>query len=232
MLNFRSRYHEFANQSLKWLSTDTEQLYQKNLKYRYNELKNTGLIDNNFTYDFNSHGFRSPEFTTDSTVMFLGCSNTMGVGMPNDLIWPTLVSQKLNMRSANLGIGGSGPDTAFRMCLGYIDKINPKIVVHMVNPGIRFELVDEKTINLVNAYSNIQVKLYEQLLVDDNNYFFNLQKNTLAIRMLCAERKIKFFQIPAYCIFVGGWGMHLGRDLEHPGIHKHKIVAEKIIDNL
>ena len=232
MPNFLSYYHHYANQSLKWLPNDTEQLYKRNLKRRHDELKKYGGIDADFTYDVNSYGFRSSEFTADPTVMFLGCSNTIGIGMPNDLIWPTFVSQKLHMRSANLGIGGSGPDTAFRMCLGYIDKINPKIVVHMLNPGIRFELVDKKDIDLVSCYSDVQTKLYEELFVDDNNYFFNLQKNTLAIKMLCAERNIKFIQMLSDDAFVGVDEITRARDLQHPGINEQKIAAEKILSKL
>lgn len=228
MPNYNSFYKNLANKSLDWLVSDTRKLYVYNLKNRYNELKHNGWIDRPFTYDFNSHGFRTPEFSTETTLMALGCSNTMGIGLPNDSIWCSLVSKELGVHCANLGIGGSGPDTAFRLCLGYIDKIKPKIVIHMVNPGLRFELVDDIKITMINGNSPDSVQLYYRLFTDDNNYFFNLQKNTLAIQMLCAERKIKFLQIHAHDV-LDCEHRSMARDLHHEGVNEHKSAAEKIL---
>lgn len=210
---------------------DTQTRYLKNLRNNPADLKRFDWINAVIDYDFNSHGFRCPKFTEDPTIMFLGCSFTIGIGLPYEDIWPTLISKKLKMRSANLGIGGSGPDTAFRMCLAYIDKINPKIVIHMINPGIRFELLDDYRIDLLTAMDSNNVKLYQRLFADENNYFFNLQKNTLAIKMLCSERNIKFLQIESKD-YIKSSEPSLARDLVHEGRNEHKNAAEKILEKL
>jgi hypothetical protein len=119
---------------------DTEQLYHKNLRDNYEELEKYGWIDRTILYKFNSLGFRCEEFTDDPSIMFLGCSHTQGIGLPIESIWPTIVSNELNLKCVNLGQAGCSSDTAFRLLHGYIDKINPKIVVYMDPPGMRFEL--------------------------------------------------------------------------------------------
>ena len=127
---YTSIYKKYASRSLNWLPMDSEELYLNNLKNpaQYELLKTHNWIDSNFTYKFNANGFRCNEFTSDPTIMFIGCSHTIGIGLPEDNTWPSIVSKKLNMACANLGQGGGSADTAFRLCHGWIDQIKPKIV--------------------------------------------------------------------------------------------------------
>ena len=52
----------------------------------------TGLIE----YRMNEHGYRSNSLTQSGgkKILTLGCSWTMGVGVDNDNIWPTLVGNR------------------------------------------------------------------------------------------------------------------------------------------
>ena len=95
--NYNSYYKEYANKSLDWLPMDTKELYEKNLKEKYQLLKQHDWIDKSFTYKFNSHGFRCEEFTNKPTIMVLGCSFTCGIGLPIEFIWPELISKNLNL---------------------------------------------------------------------------------------------------------------------------------------
>ncbi len=229
--NFDSAYKFYANKTLDWLPMDTKELYQKNLKHRFNDLMKYGWVDNHFTYKFNSLGFRCDEFTSDPTIMFLGCSYTIGMGLPIEKIWPELVSQKLKMRCANLGIGGGSSDGAFRLCYGYIDKIKPQIVVFMSPPGIRFELVTNNSINNVMV-SDCDYDLFKEWAIDENNNYFNLQKNILAIQMLCQQRNIKFVNVKHDLLHINYDiipTISLARDLAHPGVEAQIYGAEKIL---
>ena len=66
-----------------------------------------------FTYTINSKGFRFKEEDKPKTICFVGCSHTFGHGLPQDKIFPELVTQKLgnNWQCINLGFPGSGPDS-------------------------------------------------------------------------------------------------------------------------
>ena len=232
MFNYRSAYQHFAGTTVPWCSSDSEEMYKKNLTNHRQALADSGWIDNHFTYKFNSHGFRCDEFTTDPTIMFLGCSFTCGIGLPVDAIWPEQVSKELNMRCANLGQAGGSADTAFRLCHGWIDRINPKIVVFLQPPGIRWEVVDNNNIEFFGRQHRLQSMrdyIY-RYIVDDNNNYFNKTKNQLAIESMCASRNIKYLKLDA-SPDDNKW-VHRARDLVHPGTGLHDSLAKEVLDKL
>lgn len=236
-MNSDSYYKNFANQNLKWLPCDTEELFQQNLQTKYNLLQRYGWIDRSFNYSFNSFGFRCNEFTDNPSVMFLGCSYTIGIGLPIENVWASLIAKKLNLQSANLAIGGSSPDTAFRMCLSYIDKVNPRIVIYMNPPGIRTELVTDNKISNMGIGHNQSWKkksIFDNWLEvwaqDDNNHFFNNRKNSLAIEMLCHQRNIKFVSVDSKELTART--LDLARDLMHIGELSHKAFADYFINQI
>jgi hypothetical protein len=230
MFNYDSRYKKLANQTLDWLPMDTKKLYNVNLKTRYKDLVANNWIDNYLTYKFNSLGFRCNELSNDPSIMFLGCSYTMGIGLPVETVYPELLSKKLNLKCINLGIGGGSADTAFRMCHGYIDKINPKIVMYMKPPGIRFELVSNNNIEnlIVNEFYNNE--FYLEFAVDENNSYFNNEKNLLAIKYMCQTRKIKF--VHTSCEDLVNSSTSLARDLAHAGVESHYLFTENILQKM
>ena len=81
-------YPQYANKTLNSLASD-----------------NSGLI----TYKMNKHGYRAskPYKTVPQyNVLALGCSWTMGIGVDNNLIWPTLMGDRLG-RVYNYGMYGA-----------------------------------------------------------------------------------------------------------------------------
>jgi len=204
---------------------DTYELYQRNLSSRYDELKKFNWIDKTFTYKFNSYGFRTDNFSHKNSIMFLGCSHTCGIGLPVHETWASIVAETLELHNSNLGIGGGSLDTAFRLCHGYIDIIKPKMIILMKPPGIRFELLTKHTISNVNpSMTNL---LYKTWSIDENNNYFNQEKNILAIQMLCANRNIKLIVTDSSELQCTD---SLARDLAHFGAESHKLVAEKLIN--
>jgi hypothetical protein len=207
---------------------DTKEFYEFNLIKNPELLKQYGWIDTTFDYSFNSAGFRCKEFTSKPTIMFLGCSHTCGIGLPVDNIWPELVAKSMNMECANLGQGGGSADTAFRLCLGWIDKIKPNIVIFLRPPSIRWEIVSENRIQFLGAGVGIYADTYIQdYIIDDNNEYFNHRKNILAIESLCIQRNIKFLNfdgLPA----LGD----LARDLQHSGVNTHQQFANSVLSKI
>jgi hypothetical protein len=237
---YRSYYYRFRNQILDWLPSDSEELYKENYKNCYSELERYGWIDNHFTYKFNSYGFRCEEFNDEPTMMTLGCSVTLGIGLPFDKIWPELLAKNLGLRCANLGIGGAGADTAFRMCLGYIDIVKPKIIVLFEPHRGRMELFNETnpptligTWHTNNSETSDSIENFaENWLSSDYNDYFNQEKNILAIKHLCEKRNIKFIHDDSVNLLnrthlLGNYP--LARDLAHVGVENHKLIAKKLL---
>ena len=69
---------------------------------------------NNIKYKMNEHGYRSssPINYSEYNVLTLGCSWTMGIGVENEFIWPTLVHNKIN-KGALFNYGMYGVSTSF-----------------------------------------------------------------------------------------------------------------------
>jgi hypothetical protein len=235
MPNYNAMQLPYAGISKSWSLSDRELLYRTNLRDNRDILLKNGWDASSITYKFNSHGFRCDEFTTDPTIMFLGCSLTAGTGLPIDAIWPQIVAQELGMKCANLGQGGCSADTAFRLCHGWIDRINPLLVVYMKPPGIRWELVDEQRISPIRGVDYQEtgignlIPYIERYIVDDNNNYFNDLKNTMAIEHMCSRRGIRQLTYP--CLKKVN-PEDLARDLRHPGRESHRQFAQKVIEDI
>jgi hypothetical protein len=236
-INFSSKYKKYSSQEIKWIEADSLEHFQFNLKNRYEDLHRLGWLDKNVTYKFNSLGFRCEEFSDQPSAMFLGCSMTVGIGLPVEETWANIVSTSLKLQCINLAAGGNSPDTAFRMCLGYIDKIKPKIVIYNQPPEGRIELVNFREIeNLILKDFSIDTldPYLKKYVISPSNLNLNYLKNYFAIKLLCLERNIKFIifddNVLTGCCM--GDQTDLARDLVHPGTGRNKDFASYVLSNI
>jgi len=225
-----SPYLHYAGKSLDWLPMDTEELYNMHLRRRDNPLLEQGWIDRKFTYKFNQHGFRSDEFEDRDSVLYLGCSHTIGIGLPWENTWPYLVSKVLQLKCYNLGIGGGSNDLAFRMAYNYIPMLKPKIVMFLVTYNTRLELLDKKNTHKffgpgTSPFRND--KFYETWLMNEGNLNANLAKNVLAIEYICKMHNIKFIALDQNEMPT----LDKARDLAHRGIRSNLEFAKQILKN-
>ena len=204
-----------ANRTVKWLPQDTEELYLENLKSNQLALERNGWIDTEITYKFNSFAFRCEEFTNDPSILFLGCSHTVGVGLPVDHTWPTIVANKLNLKCYNLGQGGGSADTAYRLGSYWIPKILPKIVVFLIPDIHRLEVIREHTIEfLTPMYLPVYYSVFFNKWASvETNSQLNSEKNTLALVQVSQRNGCKFIYVAASNLN----GTDRARDLAHFG---------------
>lgn len=234
-INFSTWYNQrgVENKTLFWNSTDNLENYNKNLNQRYSELEKYGWINSSFTYQFNKYGFRCEDFSHDPTIMFLGCSNTVGTGLPLEKTFPQIVAKNLKLKCANLGVEGTSPDHAFRMCLGYLDIVKPKIVVYSLSPGIRLEVITlsgPKNVPLAGVTLNDEYLV--DFISDNSNEQLNTIKNVLAMNSLCKDRGIKFYYMNNFHEKRQNYQHDLARDLIHLGINHNLGVAEFLTNEL
>lgn len=91
-------------------------------------------------YSFNSDGFRSKEFKdidTTNSFIYAGCSNTMGTALPNDLIWPQFLNDKLNGKDIiNLGLNGGSVTSIITNIYRYIKIYGKPLGIFAVFPNL------------------------------------------------------------------------------------------------
>ena len=233
------QYSKYKNKELDWLISDYEITYENNLKNHREQLEKYNWIDKQFTYKFNSHGFRSEEFSNDNSIMFFGCSNTVGIGLPVEDTWAYMVAQRLNLKCFNLGIGATGPDTSFRLANHYIPQIKPNIVIYAEPHPSRFTLVGVDDIYQFTTHNIVSIKygeikefnnFYEQWIVNEENIKLNSIKHKLSIQALCQQYNIKFVFAESYSELP--YDIDYARDLMHPGVESNKIFAELILSRI
>lgn len=209
-----------------WCPMDTMELFNSHLEVPEKRalLEKYRWIDAKFTYRFNKEGFRCDEFTNISSIVFLGCSMTMGIGLPVEFTWPYLVSNNLNLSCYNLGIAGSSNDTAFRMAYAWLEKINPTMVIFCQTFSHRWEIFagngfTGRSIHLDNG------KFENEWVGNPINGILNKEKNRLAVQQLCNNLGIKFISTEVEKIEF----LDLARDLYHPGVESNKKFADYVL---
>ena len=215
---------KFKNQSFLWHSYDSKERYETNL------LTNPKLSKFELSYEFNSYGFRSDEFSEIDNVLSLGCSFTLGLGISQNQTWSSIISKRIGLANFNLGIDGTSADCCFRMAHNWIPQLKPKVVLYQSPEWSRFELFDNKNHvphNVMSATIN-KPALYREWVMSDNNLKFNHLKNLYAIQHIAESNGAVFIHIPLARIK----RLDDARDIGHFGPITHKNIAESIIQQL
>lgn len=234
-----------------WFSTDSEENFKK--------VKNNVFTAESFDYNFNQFGYRIGESdwqlnTKKKRVMTLGCSHTVGVGVPWSKSWPVLFSEEINGELFNLSVAGSSADTVFRTLHHSIDIIKPDVVAIFWPNPIRWEIYQavltdtdgidcitplgksiwNADVNLINEHHliNLRIKNMElvKLLQKLHNFELISLDSVSIIEQHLTENKTTIEQ------YWNEFGELLNpcsfdsRDSLHPGITMHEYLKQKFID--
>lgn len=233
----------FANQQHDWWSPDTESRYAELIAepefkqyFEARQWHKPGVIN----YAFNSEGFRSPEFEhSDNLILALGCSYTMGIGLPESDTWPYILAQRLGMQYANLGWGGASGDYCYRMAEYWIPQLRPRLVVLLNPPESRMEIVvsPQGHCEEVSAMIIEQSRWRNDIWLKDwygteQNMHQHQRKNHNAIAGICQQYDIYFLGYIAHQ-WMARSREELGyaRDRYHAGRIGHEQLVEQIVDD-
>jgi hypothetical protein len=134
--------------------------------------RTTMLNDNQpIYYKYNSYGYRSEEFK-DQSVLVLGCSQTLGVGLPLEYTWPFLLSKKTNMPYISLAKGGDSMQAQVIKAFQFFKEFYHPEYIFGVFPMARMEMPYVKDVFGVNKKPNISEKEMDYI----QNIFINNSK--------------------------------------------------------
>lgn len=231
---------KYAGQTVEWLPTDTEENYQKLMQdplHQEHFRRHGWDLPGAITYSINSNGFRSEEFDTKvPSIVTLGCSYSIGIGLPIESIWPSLVGQALDLTVYNLSWGGASADTCFMLGNYWIPRLKPQLVVMCAPPKHRFDLITEDPCLPFHTYmpgaETVKDKSVQEWLVNDRNADLNNAKNKLAIQGLCANLGIPCLTYDAHEYFARSREeVGYARDYMHAGPEGHTMFAERVLDD-
>jgi hypothetical protein len=233
----------------RWLHTDSEENYYAR--------GNRDFSVESVGYEFNSLGYRGPELALqpgEAGVVFLGDSNTLGLGMPWDSIWTSLVTRRLQerwgvaVRPVNLAWSATGSDYTAMMIHQTVDELRPAAVFILwsfvgrmtwfPDPRNQVHFIPEWTSD-VHADSHAA---YLRLATEAHG-FFNFVRNFQFV-----HERLSRLDIPCYWghleqfsrdflapyvpldRFVGSWeAVDVARDARHAGVQSHLLFADRVM---
>ena len=230
---------------LKWFSYDSEE--------RFNSLEPSGWTRDCITYSINSNGFRSIEFSPSPqfTVLSVGCSLTMGIGLPVEATWPELfcnaLRSRLNtqVRNYNLGWPGASNDYISRTLYNALSTLNPNLVLVLFTYSCRREHITAQGIpkQIRPGTEDTPENLAYLTLQNDHDDFNNLVKNItlseLASRVHATpwlfatiDRHVDWYRFSSNPNFLDYTFEFVdrARDMHHPGPRSMERLAAEFIN--
>jgi hypothetical protein len=235
---------------LRWLSADSEDNY-----YRRG---NRAFTIESVGYEFNSLGYRGPELerrTGEAGAMFIGDSNTLGLGMPWEHLWTSLVRDRLEqrwgvpVRQFNLGWPATGSDYVAMMVHQCVDVLEPDAVCVLWSyvPRMTWFAGPRRQIHFQAEYVQkvdpAEHAAYLRLATEANS-FFNFIRNFHLVHAHLTLRRIPFYWgsieplslalLRSYVPLDGYVGafpsLDLARDGRHAGVRSHARFAARVLE--
>ena len=143
------------NKTELFCAMDTQELWDKNSKKYLNDETTKYYQKNPIEYFFNNCGFRTPDDFNDKDEgnVFLGDSNTFGIGHHLENTWSCKLNKELDGKFWNLSQGGSGIQAAYRLLGGFKDMLKIKNIYHLALPHPRFEFIYEGNVVKLSPYT-------------------------------------------------------------------------------
>ncbi len=187
------------NESALWNTSDNEDTFKKHLNKYPKSPHLRYYIENPITYSFNNYGFRTPDnfnLKEDGNV-FLGCSNTFGVGHHLESVWAYKLSQKIGGKFYNISEPGCGIMTQYRYLNYFKDKIKFKNVFHYLPNEVwgRYEKINnDDKFEAVYLHDNISNDLLD-FVYNDKSLHFITYIFIDAIRYMLNEIGVNYYLI-------------------------------------
>jgi hypothetical protein len=111
-----------------------------------------------FDYKYNSYGFRSQHFdnlkSENVNILFSGCSWTEGTGLPDHMVWRSLLTEKIkniypekNIQGYSVGVGGASIHLIFKNTLSFLRQNENVDYLYMLLPGFDRATLFEENMN-------------------------------------------------------------------------------------
>jgi hypothetical protein len=236
----------------QWLGTDSEENYQR----RGNKVYSVESV----SYEMNSHGYRGPELKREigeRVAMFVGCSITLGSGMPWDEVWTSIVTSELarrwgsRVRQCNLAWTGAGSDCIAMRVHQAVDALKPDAVFVLWSfTARRGWFADARSyVSFVPQGRYPQFEKEHQAsvrLATNAHAFFNYVRNFQFV-----YRRLLRLRVPYYWGMVESFSLQMlssyvpleryigrledldfARDGMHPGRKSHARFADRVIESM
>jgi hypothetical protein len=131
----------------------------QNNPFAFREIDNSfeiQLVDKNNDYKINELGLRG-KLNKNSEILAVGCSYTFGVGLPQEGVWTSILSEQINKDILNLGIPGSTIRKICESTIKHVSKHGKPKTIFALFPGFFRGMLIEDT-DFYSSSRNIEPK--------------------------------------------------------------------------
>src|SRR6056300_1612234 len=132
-VNFIDIFNFGTSCTRKWIPYDSSVIFEENYK-KYSDSEHLNEYKRNpIKYKLNNYGFRTDDdfFHGDEGTVYLGCSNTFGIGHHLENVWSYKLHQKIGEgKFFNLSHGATGLTQQYYFLKYFSDKLKIKRVFH------------------------------------------------------------------------------------------------------
>jgi hypothetical protein len=203
--------------------------------------------ENSIDYKFNSKGFRSIEFENEpNSILWLGCSHTLGIGLPEHMTFAARVCSHFNLKNFNLGLGGAANQTCFRVGYYHIPIIQPRYIVYVSPEVCRIEIKPKEThmgYVQLNPTSALERRgeaetIWKHFIRNETNMFLQHEQILLALQQVATQNNAKFLYYDSIYFHTyiqenpKRYKYDRARDCMHAGPRRHEDFATMIINDI
>lgn len=243
----------------RFMHTDTIREFSANLRKQpadwvYRKLR--------IEYLYNSLGHRAkePDKLKPNFIMFTGCSQTEGVGLPVESTYSSLIAEKFRSDYYNIALGGTGPDVVYYNLKKWFESKLPKprlVVIQWPEP-LRYSHIGPDFNNKLYQYFDAGVyndpgvvcsgiwdmtnDRIEGRLVESMQDFPEIHKMTCDLLQFYGVPLLDFHMLQGlkltadYSVKMAYTGrvimLDYARDIMHPGIRTNKELAKVLINKI
>ena len=203
-----------------------EHVAGRTLTHFPNDTPSAEIYTKAIEYRFNAQGFRCDNdndvLEPHTANMYLGCSNTLGIGVNLYETWCQHVNDRVGGTMLNMGQAGGAAETCYRLAAHWIPIVRPRAVYMLSPPATRREFwMSNTVVEIIGPRSTIP-----KHMVSEQEIQINRERVVSAINSVCASHSIPFRYVYLHPI-IRDWGKmpDVGRDGTHPGPKTHKMLA-------
>jgi hypothetical protein len=229
-------FNSLTHRSNKFADFDSPDRFNTILKKMS---KNWHYKNKKITYDVNKNGYRAPEWEDvdwENSVVILGCSNVMGIGVAEDETVSSQLSQLIGKPVINLGVPGSAIDHSFYNTTILAEYYpTPYAVVNIWTTLDRCSYFNPKNLIKCGPWTPNH-PFYKEFSKDDYHAIVTAKMISSACKLIWKNTRYyesSYFDRTAHylnCAYV-----HIdnqARDLVHPGRNSNFEMATLISNNI
>ncbi len=155
----------------------------------------------------NNYGFRSDDFNSidaNDNVLYGGCSNTFGLGLPVELTWAYVLNQKFNKdKFFSVAVNSASSSIVIHNTIHYIRTIGKPKAIILLLPDLKRIVAKinhrvDKKIGSYMMFANTGKQVFENKSKEDsfadyiieNNLLLTFYQNIRTLEFICEELNI------------------------------------------